>query len=103
MEAKCSKNLGARSAYPRSLWASTTAISSRSSINCYLAYPSSTCAKATQWNAKTHDAYHGYSQVSGIEMTTQLDMCFQCALRPCRWLSGGGAEAGSPDSHRATS
>ncbi len=77
--------------------------SCNSSRSWPLAYPGSTCAIATQWNARSQAAYHGYSQVSGMEITSQLVMCFQCALRPCRWLSGGGAEFGSPDSQRATS
>jgi hypothetical protein len=77
--------------------------SCNSSSSWFLANPGSTCAMATQWNARSHAAYQGYSQVSGMEITSQLVRCRQCALRPCRWLSDGGAELGSPASQRATS
>ena len=46
---------------------------SRSSrISWSLANSESTSASATQWNARSHAAYHGYSHLSGIEMTSEL-------------------------------
>ncbi len=41
----------------------------------------STIASATVWKARSHDAYHGYSHVSGIEMTSSLTMWNQLRLR----------------------
>ena len=40
----------------------------------------STMASATVWNARSHEAYHGYSHVSGIEMTSSLTMWNQLAV-----------------------
>ncbi len=42
----------------------------------------------TQWNARSHAAYHGNSQVSGIERTSALKTWRQSLLRPV--LAGGG-------------
>ena len=41
----------------------------------------STIASGTVWNARSHDAYHGYSHVSGMEMTSSLIMWNQFRLR----------------------
>ena len=46
----------------------------------------STIASATVWNARSHDAYHGYSHVSGIEITSSLIMWNQLRLRDVRSL-----------------
>ena len=35
-----------------------------------------------QWKARSHAAYHGYSHLSGIEMTSALTMWYQRWLRP---------------------
>ncbi len=56
-------------------------------------------ASGTQWNARSHAAYHGYSQASGIEMTSALLRCRHAELRAFRRSGGGGAPAGSPCSH----
>jgi hypothetical protein len=77
--------------------------SCNSSSSWFLANPGSTCAMATQWKARSQAANQGYSQVSGMEITSQLVMCAQCALRPCWWLCAGAWELGSPDSQRARS
>src|SRR5204862_682105 len=45
------------------------------SINCSFANSESTRARGTQWNARSHAAYHGYSHLSGIEITSALYMC----------------------------
>ena len=37
-----------------------------------MANSGSTCASATQWNARSQAAYHGYSHLSGIEMTSRV-------------------------------
>ena len=42
------------------------------SISCSLANSGSTSASGTQWNARSHAAYHGYSHLSGMEMTSAL-------------------------------
>ena len=68
-----------------------------------MAKPGSTRAIVTQWKARSQAAYQGYSQGSGMEMTSKLFMCHQALLRPCRRPAGGGAEAGSPSSHCCTS
>ena len=41
-------------------------------------------ARATVWKARSHDAYHGYSHVSGIEITSSLTMWNQLRLRTSR-------------------
>ena len=41
-------------------------------MSCSLAKSGSTSASGTQWNARSHAAYHGYSHLSGIEMTSSL-------------------------------
>ena len=41
-------------------------------MSCSLAKSGSTSASGTQWNARSHAAYHGYSHLSGIEMTSAL-------------------------------
>ena len=53
-----------------------------SSSSCDLAKPGSTRAIETQWNARSQAAYQGYSQGSGMEMTSKLFMCHQALLRP---------------------
>ena len=47
----------------------------------------------SQWNARSHAAYHGYSHLSGIEITSALFRCAHSRLRPCLRLSGGGGVA----------
>ena len=51
--------------------------SRHSRISCSLANIGSTWARATQWKARSHAAYHGYSHLSGIEMTSWLLRCRQ--------------------------
>ena len=41
-------------------------------MSCSLAKSGSTSASGRQWNARSHAAYHGYSHLSGIEMTSAL-------------------------------
>ena len=82
--------------------ACTTRGSSRSSWS--LANCGSTWASGTQWNARSHAAYQGYSHVSGIEITSALLRWRHSWLRPARGGSaGGGGRAGSPSSQRSTS
>ena len=57
----------------------------------------------TQWKARSHAAYQGNSQVSGIDSTSALKMWRQSLLRPVRRASGGGGWSGSPSSHWRTS
>ena len=47
----------------------------------FFAKSGSTIARATQWNARSHAAYHGYSHLSGIEMTSWLTMWNHDSLR----------------------
>jgi hypothetical protein len=77
--------------------------SRHSRVSWYFAKPGSTCAKATQWNAWSHAANHGYSHLSGIERMSNALNVRQRALRPLRRDSGGAGWPGSPSSHRATS
>ncbi len=74
-----------------------------SNSNCDLANTGSISAKVTQWNARSHAAYHGYSQLSGIEITSELSRWRQSALRPRLRPGGGAGCAGSPSSQRRTS
>ena len=60
------------------------------STSWLLANSGSTWAIGTQWNARSHAAYHGYSHGSGIEITSALFRCRHPALRPCCRVSGGG-------------
>ena len=41
-------------------------------MSCSLAKSGSTRASGRQWKARSHAAYHGYSHLSGIEMTSPL-------------------------------
>ena len=41
-------------------------------MSCDFAKSGSTGASATVWKARSHAAYHGYSHLSGIEMTSAL-------------------------------
>src|SRR3954453_8703979 len=50
------------------------------SSSCRLAKSMSRSEKATAWNARSHAAYHGYSHLSGIEITSALSMCPHCAF-----------------------
>jgi len=51
---------------------------------------------------KSQAANHGYSHVSGIDITSKASKLRQRAFRPCRRFSGGGGCPGSPSSHWAT-
>ena len=58
-----------------------------------MANAGSTWASATQWKARSHAAYHGYSHVSGIEIDVVVVEVRHSALRPCaalgrRWRLG---------------
>ena len=44
----------------------------QSSTSCRLANSGSRWASATQWKARSHEAYQGYSHGSGMEMTSWL-------------------------------
>ena len=54
-----------------------------SSSSCCFANCGSKRAIATQWNARSHAANHGYSQPSGIEITSRAHRFSQPRLRPC--------------------
>ena len=68
-----------------------------------MANSGSTSASGTQWKARSHAAYHGYSHLSGMEMTSALLRWRHSWLRPSLRPSGGGGSAGSPSSQRSTS
>ena len=53
---------------------------SRSST-CSLAKSTSTSASGAQWKARSHAANHGYSHLSGIEMTSPAIMWNHGTLR----------------------
>ena len=53
-----------------------------SSTSWLLANSASISAKGTQWKARSHAAYQGYSHLSGMEMTSALLRCIQSLLRP---------------------
>ena len=59
-------------------------------------------ANATQWNARSHAAYQGYSQASGIEITSVLPRCAHAPLRIAPRPGGGAGIAGSPSSQCST-
>ncbi len=40
------------------------------------------CASTTQWKARSHEAYHGYSHLSGMAMMSWLLRWRQPAFRP---------------------
>ncbi len=44
----------------------------------------STMLSATQWNARSHAAYQGYSHLSGIEMMSPFSMWNHCMFRRSR-------------------
>ena len=49
-------------------------VSRSMSSSCSRAKSGSTAASAMQWNAKSHAAYHGYSHLSGMEITWSFTM-----------------------------
>jgi hypothetical protein len=53
-------------------------------------------ANGTIWNALSQAAYQGYSHLSGIEMMSRLNRCFQSELRPFLRASSSAGQAGSP-------
>ena len=61
-----------------------------SSTSCAFAKSGSITASGRQWNARSHAAYHGYSHVSGIEITSWFSMWNHDSLRVERtgWRSG---------------
>ena len=61
-----------------------------SRMNCALANSGSIRAKVTQWKHRSHEAYQGNSQLSGMERMSALFSVSQSALRPCRRCGGGG-------------
>src|ERR1700759_1910588 len=63
--------------------------SRQSRMSWDLANSGSTCASATQWKARSQAAYHGYSHLSGIEMTSLLFRCFHALLRPASRVADG--------------
>ena len=68
-----------------------------------MAKSKSTSASAIVWNARSQAAYHGYSHLSGIEMTSPLNMWNQSALRTLRaWPPSSGC-ASCSFSHLSTS
>eukprot|EP01139_Manchomonas_bermudensis_P004944 Amastigsp_a174484_4.p4 type:complete len:172 gc:universal Amastigsp_a174484_4:808-293(-) len=48
-----------------------------SSTSCRLAHSGSISASGTQWNARSHAANHGYSNLSGMLITSLAYMCIQ--------------------------
>src|SRR3984893_13500670 len=77
--------------------------SRHSKISWYLANAGSTCASATQWHARSHAAYQGYSHLSGIDMMSKESKFRQRELRPVSRSGGGVGWVGSPSSQRLTS
>ena len=71
-------------------------------MSWYFANAGSTRASATQWNARSHAANHGYSHGSGIDMMSKASNDRQRVLRPPRRDAGGAGCVGSPSSQRAT-
>src|SRR5690349_10490813 len=67
--------------------------------SCAFANSGSIIAKGIVWKARSHAAYHGYSHLSGIEITSALLRCIHSRLRPCNRCGGGGGCAGSPFNH----
>ncbi|MEC9156581.1 MAG: hypothetical protein VYB77_00460 [Planctomycetota bacterium] len=59
-------------------------------------------AKVTAWNARSQSANQGYSQLSGMVITSWTSRCVQWQFRPVRRESGGGGWVGSPSSQRFT-
>src|SRR5881394_1476843 len=49
--------------------------------SCCLPKSASTSVSASTWKARSQAAYHGYSHLSGIEMTSELCMWCQRSLR----------------------
>ncbi len=41
-------------------------------MSCSLAKAGSTSQNGSMWNARSHAAYQGYSQLSGIDRTSRL-------------------------------
>ena len=68
-----------------------------------MANAGSTCASATQWNARSQAAYQGYSHLSGIDMMSNALKLRQWLLRPVSRCGGGVGWAESPSSQRVTS
>jgi hypothetical protein len=56
----------------------------------------------TMWNAKSQEAYHGYSHLSGTEIMSLLARCVQSEFLIVLRTSGGDGEAGSPSNHSLT-
>ena len=56
--------------------------------SCSLANSGSTVANGSMWNARSHAANHGYSHLSGIEITSRAWRCGQSPLRPRRRARG---------------
>ena len=73
------------------------------SVSWYFAKAGSTCASATQWNAMSQAANHGYSQGSGIDMMSNASKLSQRAFRAPWRDAGGEGCVGSPVSQRWTS
>src|SRR5580704_11331028 len=64
-------------------------------ISWRLANSTSRWARATQWKARSHEAYHGYSHGSGIEITSWLFRWRHSLLRPDKRDAGGAGWPGS--------
>ena len=57
----------------------------------------------TQWKARSHEANHGYSQVSGMRMTSLASTWRHAALRPVPRPPAAEAGRDRPRSQRSTS
>ena len=56
-----------------------------------------------QWKARSQEANHGYSHLSGMDMMSKESNVRQRELRPVCREAGGVGWPGSPSSQRATS
>src|SRR3982751_5813867 len=59
------------------------------STSCSFAKVGSTFANGIMWNARSHAAYHGYSHLSGMLITSRLNRWPQSRFRPSLRRGGG--------------
>ena len=68
-----------------------------------MAKSKSTSASAIVWNARSQAAYQGYSHLSGMEMTSPLNMWNHSAFRTFRFAPPRSGCASCSLSHVSTS
>src|SRR6266481_6738659 len=73
--------------------------SRRNNMSCFLAKSGSIFENGIMWKARSHAAKHGYSHLSGMEMTSRLKRWVHSRFRPNCRSAGGGGWAASPDNH----